>query len=122
MRILGVDPGLTRCGVGIVRLEGARVCFEHVEVLQTPPDMELPQRLAVLGDSVERLISYGDVQELALERIFAQQNLPSVMGVAHISGIVMYLAARHGIPVTQYTPNEIKSGVTGYGAANIAQV
>lgn len=122
MRIIGVDPGLTRCGIGVVSLAGGRVEFEHVEVLQSPPSMELPQRLALLGDSLDRVIARGEYDELALERVFAQQNLPSVMGVAHISGIVMYLAARNGLPVTLYTPNEIKVGVTGYGSADKSQV
>lgn len=122
MRIIGIDPGLTRCGVGVVRIQGATLEFEHVEVLQSPPEQELPERLALLGDSLDRVISGGDFQELALERVFAQQNLPSVMGVAHISGIVMYLAAKAKLPVTLYSPNEIKSGVTGYGAADKTQV
>src|SRR5699024_1446973 len=64
----------------------------------------------------------GEINAVALERVFAQQNLPSVMGVAQISGIVLYLAENAHIPVTQYTPNEVKSRVTGYGAADIAQV
>lgn len=123
MRILGIDPGLTRCGVGIVRVnEQRRMEFEHVEVLRSAPDLELPARLALLGKSLESLIAGGSIDAVALERVFAQQNLPSVMGVAHISGIVMYLAECHGIPVTLYTPNEVKSRVTGYGAADKNQV
>lgn len=123
MRILGVDPGLTRCGIGVVSLEsGSGIEFQHVEVLQTASTMELPERLGVLGASLEQLIRGGGIDEVALERVFAQQNLPSVMGVAHISGVVMYLAARERIPVTLYTPNEIKSRITGYGAADKSQV
>lgn len=123
MRILGIDPGLTRCGVGIIRITDRRqIEFEHVEVLRSSPDMELPARLALLGTSIESLMTRGNIDAVALERVFAQQNLPSVMGVAQISGIVMFLAERQGIPVTLYTPNEVKSRVTGYGAADKTQV
>lgn len=123
MRILGIDPGLTRCGVGIIALSARRqLSFEHVEVLRSAPDTPLPARLALLGTSIESIIARGDIDAVSLERVFAQQNLPSVMGVAQISGIVMFLAERAGIPVTLYTPNEVKSRVTGYGAADKSQV
>lgn len=123
MRILGIDPGLTRCGVGIIRVTATRtLAFEHVEVLRSAPEHELPARLTLLGTSIESILATGDIGAVALERVFAQQNLPSVMGVAHISGIVMFLAERNGIPVTMYTPNEVKSRVTGYGAADKTQV
>lgn len=123
MRILGIDPGLTRCGVGVVNLRGPRQLeFEHVEVLRSSADQELPGRLALLGTSIERILDGDTFDALALERVFAQQNLPSVMGVAQISGVVMFLAARRNIPVTMYTPNEVKAQVTGYGAADKAQV
>ncbi|MDA3148248.1 crossover junction endodeoxyribonuclease RuvC [Leucobacter sp. UCMA 4100] len=123
MRILGIDPGLTRCGVGIIHVSARRqLSFEHVEVLRSAPDAPLPSRLALLGTGLEAIITRGDVDAVSLERVFAQQNLPSVMGVAQISGIVMFLAERAGVPVTLYTPNEVKSRVTGYGAADKSQV
>lgn len=123
MRIIGIDPGLTRCGIGVVTLNGTRnVEFEHVEVLRSPADLELPARLVLLGESLERIFDRAPLDAVAIERVFAQQNLPSVMGVAQITGIAMFLAARRGIPVTQYTPNEVKAQVTGYGAADKAQV
>lgn len=123
MRIIGIDPGLTRCGIGIVTASGGRsVTFEHVEVLRSPADASLPERLLQLGSSIERLLDGEGIGAIALERVFAQQNLPSVMGVAQISGVVMFLAAQRGIPVELYTPNEVKSRVTGYGAADKAQV
>lgn len=123
MRIIGIDPGLTRLGVGIVSSnEGRKLTFEHVEVLQSPSGAELPARLLQLGSSLERLFDGAHIDGIALERVFAQQNLPSVMGVAQVSGVVMFLAERRGIPVKMYTPNEVKSRVTGYGAADKAQV
>lgn len=123
MRIIGIDPGLTRLGVGIVSTDGGRkVTFEHVEVLQSSAGAELPARLHLLGSALERLLDGERPDAIALERVFAQQNLPSVMGVAQISGIVMFLAEQRGIPVQLYTPNEVKSRVTGYGAADKTQV
>lgn len=123
MRIIGIDPGLTRCGVGVVTAgPGRTVTFEHVEVLKSPTDASIPLRLLQIGSSIARMLDGQEIGAIALERVFAQQNLPSVMGVAQISGVVMYLAAQRGIPVTLYTPNEVKSQVTGYGAADKSQV
>ena len=123
MRIIGIDPGLTRCGVGVVTAgPGRAVTFEHVEVLKSPADASTPSRLLQIGSSIARMLDGQEISAIALERVFAQQNLPSVMGVAQMSGVVMYLAAQRGIPVTLYTPNEVKSQVTGYGAADKAQV
>lgn len=122
-RVIGIDPGLTRCGVGIVSSRGGnRVSFEHVEVLTSVAGDPLPARLHRLGSSIERLFEGERPDAVALERVFAQQNLPSVMGVAQISGVVMFLAERRGIPVALYTPNEVKAQVTGYGSADKAQV
>lgn len=123
MRILGIDPGLTRLGVGIVTAgAGRRVTFEHVEVMRSSAEASTPARLLVLGSGIQRLLDGEAPDAIALERVFAQQNLPSVMGVAQISGVVMFLAEQRGIPVALYTPNEVKAQVTGYGAADKAQV
>ena len=123
MRIIGIDPGLTRCGVGIVTSsQGRRVTFEHVEVLQSPASATQPERIHRIGSSIERLLDGHKPDGIALERVFAQDNVASVMGVAQISGVVMYLAEQRGIPVALYTPNEVKAQVTGYGAADKAQV
>ena len=122
-RIIGIDPGLTRCGIGIVSTgSGRRVVFEHVEVMRSPATASTPERLLQLGSGIQRLLDGEKPAAIALERVFAQQNLPSVMGVAQISGVVMFLAEQRGIPVAMYTPNEVKAQVTGYGAADKAQV
>ncbi|UBH06178.1 crossover junction endodeoxyribonuclease RuvC [Leucobacter sp. Psy1] len=123
MRILGIDPGLTRCGVGVVTLGGGRrVEFEHVEVMSSAADAPIASRIHRIGEGIARLLDGDAIDAIALERVFAQQNLPSVMGVAQISGVVMYLAEQRGVPVALYTPNEVKSQVTGYGSADKAQV
>lgn len=123
MRVIGIDPGLTRLGVGIVSSDGGRkVTFEHVEVMRSPAGADTPARLLQLGSALTRLFDGERPDAIALERVFAQQNLPSVMGVAQISGVIMFLAEQRGIPVALYTPNEVKAQVTGYGAAEKAQV
>lgn len=123
MRIIGIDPGLTRCGIGIVTAgQGRRVTFEHVEVLTSSPEQSQPERIHQIGASIERLLEGEKPDGLALERVFAQDNVASVMGVAQISGVVMYLAEQRSIPVALYTPNEVKAQVTGYGSAEKAQV
>ncbi len=123
MRIIGIDPGLTRCGIGIVAAgQGRRVTFEHVEVLTSTPELSQPERIHRIGSSIERLLDGQRPDGIALERVFAQDNVASVMGVAQISGVVMYLAEQRGIPVALYTPNEVKAQVTGYGSAEKAQV
>ena len=96
--------------------------FEHVEVLQSSPDLSTPERIHLIGSSIERLLDGDTPDGIALERVFAGENVPSVMGVAHISGVVMFLAQQRGIPVSLYTPNEVKAQVTGYGAADKTQV
>lgn len=123
MRFLGVDPGLTRCGIGVVTAAGGRrVSFEHVEVLQSGPELTTPERLHRIGSGIERLLDGDRLDGIALERVFAQDNVASVMGVAQISGVVMYLAQQRNIPVALYTPNEVKAQVTGYGNAEKTQV
>ncbi len=123
MRIIGIDPGLTRCGVGIVSTgQGRRVHFEHVEVLQSAASLSQPERIHRIGSSIDRLLGGERPDGIALERVFAQDNVASVMGVAQISGVIMYLAEQRGIPVSLYTPNEVKAQVTGYGSADKAQV
>lgn len=123
LRIIGIDPGLTRCGIGVVTAGAGRtVTFEHVEVLTSPADASQPERLHRIGSGIERLLDGERPDAVALERVFAQDNVASVMGVAQISGVVMYLAQQRGIPVALYTPNEVKAQVTGYGSAEKAQV
>lgn len=122
-RIIGIDPGLTRCGVAIVTAgQGRKVTFEHVEVLKSSADTPLPERIHQIGSSIERLLDGEPPAGIAIERVFAQDNVASVMGVAHLSGVIMYLAEQRGIPVALYTPNEVKAQVTGYGSADKAQV
>jgi crossover junction endodeoxyribonuclease RuvC len=123
LRVLGIDPGLTRCGVGIVDVEPSRrASLVYVGVIRTPTDMPLEERLLAIGTGISELIEeYGPVA-VALERVFAQHNLRTVMGTAQASGVAMHAAAQRTLPVGLHTPSEVKAAVTGYGSADKQQV
>jgi crossover junction endodeoxyribonuclease RuvC len=122
VRILGVDPGLTRCGLGVVDVEGRRARLVSVGVAATPSDWDTPRRLAAIADAIDALIAEHEPQSVALERVFAQHNVRTVMGTAQASGIVMLAAERAHLTLTTYTPSEVKAAVTGDGRAAKAQV
>ena len=123
MRILGVDPGLTRCGVGVIDVGSDRkITLVHVSVIQTSPTLDLPQRLLAIRNRLVELMDEFAPERVALERVFAQQNLRSVMGTAQVSGIVLVESAGRGLGVDLHTPTEVKAAVTGSGRANKVQV
>lgn len=123
MRILGIDPGLTRCGVGVVELgAGRRVRFIHAGVIRTPSTDPLETRLLAVSRGISALITEFTPGAVAVERVFAQHNLRTVMGTAQASGIALAMAAEHGLPVGLHTPSEVKAAITGYGSAAKAQV
>jgi crossover junction endodeoxyribonuclease RuvC len=121
--ILGIDPGLTRLGVGIVKLgQGRRVSLVHVDVFRTPLDDDVALRLGALATKLGELLDTHAPDVVALERVFAQHNVRTVMGTAQVSGVVMALANQRGIPVSLRTPSEVKAAVTGHGGAAKTQV
>ncbi|MHA6625531.1 crossover junction endodeoxyribonuclease RuvC [Pseudonocardia sichuanensis] len=123
MRVLGVDPGLTRCGLGVVDgAGGRRVRAVAVDVVRTPPDAPLPERLLAVGVEVERWIERHRPDVVAVERVFSQHNVRTVMGTAQVSGVVAMLAAKAGLAVAFHTPSEVKAAVTGEGRAGKEQV
>ena len=123
MRIFGVDPGLTRLGVGVVdNPRGSTVQMVAVDVITTPTDWDITQRLLHLQRELARRLDEYQPDTVALERVFAQHNVRTVMGTAQVSGIVIALAAERGIPVSHRTPSEVKAAVTGFGGAKKAQV
>jgi crossover junction endodeoxyribonuclease RuvC len=123
LRVLGIDPGLTRCGVGVVEVDAQRrATLVDVQVIRTAPDLALELRLLALGRGLEALIDEHRPDAMAIERVFAQQNVRSVMGVAQVSGLALRAAAEREIPVTLHTPSEVKAAVTGYGSADKKQV
>ena len=123
VRILGIDPGLTRCGVGIVELSAnRRASFVGVHVIKTPAADDLPRRLMALESELEVLFNTYQPDVIALERVFSQHNVRTAMGTAQASAVGMLVAARQGLEVAMYTPTEVKAAVTGYGRADKAQV
>lgn len=123
VRVLGVDPGLTRCGIGVVEGgRGRQVRLVAVGVVRTPPSEPTPGRLVYLQDELERWLDRFEPDEVALEQVFADVNVASVMTTAHASAVTMLSAQRRGIPVTLHTPTSVKAAVTGSGRAHKAQV
>lgn len=120
---MGVDPGLTRCGLGVVdALPGRRAGLVEVGVARSAADEEGARRLATIGAVVEDWLDRLGPDAVAVERVFAQHNVRTVMGTAQVSGVVMAAAARRGIPVALHTPSEVKAAVTGNGRADKGQV
>ncbi|MFN2496935.1 MAG: crossover junction endodeoxyribonuclease RuvC [Pseudonocardiaceae bacterium] len=123
MRVLGVDPGLTRCGLGVVDGGvGRAVSCVAVDVLRTPPEVDLGMRLIAVADVVQRWLAEHRPDVVAVERVFSQHNVRTAMGTAQVSGVVALVAARNGLPVAFHTPSEIKAAVTGSGRAGKEQV
>lgn len=123
MRVLGVDPGLTRCGLGVVdSLPGRRVELVSVGVAQSSSELSIDVRLMKIADQVDHWLNTYIPDVLAVERVFAQHNVSTVMGTAQVAGLAMLAAARRGIPVALHTPSEVKAAVTGSGSAQKAQV
>ncbi len=123
VRVLGIDPGLTRCGVGVVDVASDRsAVLVEVIVIRTPPELELERRLLAIGTGIDELLDRLRPDAVALERVFAQHNLRTVMGTAQASGVALHAAARRGLAVGLHTPSEVKAAVTGYGSADKRQV
>jgi crossover junction endodeoxyribonuclease RuvC len=123
MRVLGVDPGLTRCGLGIVEgTPGRPPTLVAVGVIRTPADLDVARRLVRIEAGIEEWIAEHKPDAVAVERVFAQHNVRTVMGTAQASGVAMVVAARLGLPVTLHTPSEVKAAVTGSGTAGKEQV
>jgi crossover junction endodeoxyribonuclease RuvC len=123
VRVLGVDPGLTRCGVGLVEgLPGRPCTLIAYEVIRSEPHEALAQRLLHLDTALGRLLAEHRPDAVAVERVFSQHNVRSVMGTAQAGAVAILGAARAGLPVHMYTPSEVKAAVTGSGQADKAQV
>lgn len=123
MRVMGVDPGLTRCGLSVVESgQGRQVIALDVDVVRTPADEPLPRRLLTISDIVEHWLDTHHPDVIAIERVFSQQNVSTVMGTAQAGGVIALAAAKRGIDVHFHTPSEVKAAVTGNGVAGKDQV
>ena len=122
-RVLGVDPGLTRCGIGIVQgAVGKPLALVGVGVILTAADLPLEKRLMQLERELEEWIDLHKPDVMAVERVFSQHNVRTAMGTGQAAGIALLVAARRNMPVMMHTPSEVKAAVTGSGRANKVQV
>jgi crossover junction endodeoxyribonuclease RuvC len=124
VRVLAVDPGLTRCGIGVIDSvrTGRRAELVAVGVVRTPADDPVEARLLAISEGLEQWLDAHRPDVVAVERVFAQSNVRSVMGTAQAAGLVLVAAARRGLPVAMHTPSEVKAAVTGSGRAEKEQV
>ena len=123
MRVLGIDPGLTRCGLGVVDGSvGRPLTLVAVGVVRTSADLPVALRLVEIERGIEEWLDEHRPDAVAVERVFAQHNVRTVMGTAQASGIALVAAARRGLPVALHTPSEVKAAVSGNGRADKAQV
>jgi crossover junction endodeoxyribonuclease RuvC len=123
MRVLGVDPGLTRCGLGVIDgTPGGRLDLVTVDVVRTSAGTALGERLLAIEAAVDRWVNEYEPDAVAVERVFSQHNVRTVMGTAQASGVAILAAVRRGLPLRTYTPSEIKAAVTGTGRADKVQV
>ena len=123
IRVLGVDPGLTRCGVGVVEgAPGRALTMVRVGVIRTPAGEDIAVRLLAIETEIEAWLDACRPDAVAVERVFSQQNVRTVMGTAQAGAIAIACAARRGLPVALHTPSEVKAAVTGNGRADKAQV
>lgn len=123
MRVLGVDPGLTRCGLGVVDAgAGGRLGLVAVGVARTPATDDVAARLLAVATTVEDWLATHRPDVVAVERVFSQHNVRTVMGTAQAGAVAILAAARAGVPVHLHTPSEVKAAITGNGRAGKAQV
>ena len=122
MKVLGIDPGTAALGYGIVERTGGRLREVDHGCLTTSPDLSLPERLLAIHSLVDELLALHEPDFMGVERLFFSRNVQTALGVGQARGVVLLAAAQHGTPVREATPNEVKSAIAGYGAADKEQV
>lgn len=123
MRVLGIDPGLTRCGIGIVDKAGAQnLIMVGVGVIRTSPDLPLELRLLELETQILEWVTKFQPDVIAVERVFSQLNVKTAMATGQAAGVALLIAARAGLPVAMHTPTEVKAAITGSGRADKKQI
>jgi crossover junction endodeoxyribonuclease RuvC len=123
MRVLGVDPGLTRCGLGVIDGEpGRKLALVSTDVICTSSADDIGRRLLAIEEEMDRWLVRYRPDAVAVERVFSQHNVRTVMGTAQAGAVAIVCSARRGLPVALHTPSEVKAAVTGNGRADKAQV
>lgn len=123
MRVLGIDPGLTRCGIGVVeRISSNKLELVDCGVIRTDSSAQLHDRLLSLDEALQEWISKVKPDAIAVERVFSQLNVKTAMATGQAAGVALLLAAKAGVPIALHTPTEVKAAVTGTGRAGKEQV
>lgn len=121
-RVLGVDPGLSRCGVAVLDGPSQRARVVHTDVVRTPAEQALGQRLAAIHTALSLVVADQRPRALAVERVFINSQARTGVGAVQVVGLVHLLGAHHDLPVREYTPSQVKAAVTGVGDADKDQV
>ena len=124
MRILGIDPGTGICGFGVIELKGTSRSAKMIDagVIATPPHTPLPERLLDIYDSLHQIIKSARPDQVSIEKLFFSKNITTGISVAEARGVVVLVCQQHKLPMFEYTPNEIKKTMTGYGSADKKQM
>ena len=122
MRVLGIDPGLTRCGIGVVEKSEGKLTLIDCGVIRTDSGAPLADRLLELDNELKKWLDRIKPDAIAVERVFSQLNVKTAMATGQAAGVALLLAARSGLPIALHTPTEVKAAVTGSGRAGKAQV
>jgi crossover junction endodeoxyribonuclease RuvC len=122
MRVVGIDPGTARTGYGVIEERAGRLVLIRYGTICTAPDTPMPRRLLALHQELTGLLALHAPQSAAVESLFFQKNVRTALSVGQARGVALMALAEHGVPVSEYTPPEVKQAVTGYGGADKAQV
>ncbi|MBR1874881.1 crossover junction endodeoxyribonuclease RuvC [Candidatus Saccharibacteria bacterium] len=128
MRILGIDPGTGICGFGVIELKSSKNTLRGAAkmidngVISTPPHTPLPERLEDIYDSMHEIINLNKPDVVSIEKLFFTKNITTGISVAEARGVVILVCKQHNLPIYEYTPNEIKKTMTGYGSADKKQM
>lgn len=122
MIILGIDPGFAIVGFGLLEAERGGQRLLQCGAINTPAGLPLPTRLRQIADDMEQLLGQFRPESMAIEELFFNTNVTTGIGVAQARGVILVAAERHGIPIFEYTPSQVKQAVVGYGKAEKRQV
>jgi crossover junction endodeoxyribonuclease RuvC len=122
MRILGIDPGTGICGFGVIEVNRGKLKMLTAGVIATPPKTPLEDRLLDIYDSLRQIVEETKPDVVSIERLFFSKNITTGISVAHARGIAMLVARQANLPIYEYTPNQIKQSLTGYGSADKKQM
>jgi len=122
MIVTGIDPGLARCGYGVIRVDRSRIVPLCYGCIETPAGKAAGERLVQIHTEITSLFARFPPDAIAMEKLFFSKNTTSAMSVSEVRGVVLLAAEQHKIPVTEYTPNQVKQAVTGSGRADKAQM